>query len=255
MQNKDDLEKQRLIDLLKKFEKLCIDFATHSREVGYEEYEAIRTDLISEYSLQAVLPKWIFEKRYGSQFWQYMKEISSSYKGRREFIWNEIRGIYEFIESGNNQPVSISFGEVQSAIKNSALDNLWKKIHARRLHDPEGAITASRTMLESTLKYILDELGVKYEDKDDLPELYKNVSKQLRLSPEDQHEQIFKQILQGITSVVHGFGVLRNKYGDAHGKGKTHQEPEARHVDLVVNLCGTICTFLINTFERTRATK
>lgn len=203
-------EKQRLSELVKKFETLCIEFATHSREVGYEEYESIRTDLISEYSLQAALPKWIFEKRYGSQFWQFMKEVSSTYKGRRDFIWNEMKGIHEFVESGNSQPVSISFGEVQSAIKNSDLDNLWKKVHTRRLHDPEGAITASKTMLESTLKYILDELEVKYDDKDDLPELYKLVSKQLHLSPKDQHEQIFKQILQGITSVVHGFGVLRN---------------------------------------------
>ena len=36
----------------------------------------------------------------------------------------------------------------------------WDKARARRQDDPEGAITAARSLLESVCKHILDELGI-----------------------------------------------------------------------------------------------
>jgi len=42
----------------------------------------------------------------------------------------------------------------------------------RRATDPEGAITAARTLLETVCKHILDEKGEPYEDGIPLPKLY-----------------------------------------------------------------------------------
>lgn len=39
------------------------------------------------------------------------------------------------------------------------------------MDDPEGAITAARTLLETVCKHILDERGVDYEADADLPAL------------------------------------------------------------------------------------
>ncbi len=242
-------EKERLMNIITEFEKQAIGIATDFYNSGYVEYESARNNLLVEPFLYTIIPEWIVKNRWGSQFRTYMQNVSGHYAPRREFIRNSIHEFRMVIELGTTQPVSISFNEVKSAIKNSSIESLWKKIQLRRENDPEGAITASRTMLESVLKHILDELGEKYSEKDDLPDLYKSVSKKLNLSPGNHDEQIFKQILQGISSVVLGYSSLRNKFGDAHGKGKDYVGPDRRHADLVVNLSGSICIFLMETFE------
>lgn len=106
-----------------------------------------------------------------------------------------------------------------------------------------------RTLLESTLKTILDDRDVDYRDNHDLPALYKAVSTELNLSPAAYSEQAFKQILGGCHSVVVGLGSLRNKVGDAHGSGRKSYRPAARHATLAVNLAGSMSLFLIETHE------
>lgn len=86
------------------------------------------------------------------------------------------------------------------------------------MDDPEGAITSSRTLIETTCKYILDELKITYKDDIELPKLYKLTAENLNLAPDQHTEQIFKQILGGCQSVVDGLGALRNKLSDSHGK-------------------------------------
>lgn len=125
----------------------------------------------------------------------------------------------------------------------------WEKALDRRLTDPEGAITTARTLIETTCKYILDSSSVKYDDNLDLPKLYNLTTVQLNLAPQNHQEEIFKQILGGCQSVVNGLGSLRNKIGDAHGKGISHVKPKERHAKLAVNLAGTLSAFLLETFK------
>jgi len=49
--------------------------------------------------------------------------------------------------------------------------------------------------------------------------------------------------------VVEGFGALRNKLSDPHGKGPKGAKPDTRHADLAVNLAGSMAMFLIETWE------
>ncbi|RYG22461.1 MAG: abortive phage resistance protein, partial [Burkholderiales bacterium] len=86
--------------------------------------------------------------------------------------------------------------------------------------DPEGAITAARTLVESVCKLILDHLSIAYENDGDLGRLFKITARSLNLAVDQHEEQVFKQILTGMGSVVSGFASLRNSLGDAHGKGK-----------------------------------
>ena len=123
----------------------------------------------------------------------------------------------------------------------------------RKDSDSEGAITASRTLIESVCKAILDEQGIKYDDGDDLPSLYKQTSQSLNLSPSQHTEQIFKQILTGCISTITGLGALRNKVSDAHGKGKVYSKPSPRHAESMVNLSGALSSFLIQTLKKDEA--
>ena len=149
----------------------------------------------------------------------------------------------------NHIPVDYSASQVLISIDSVHVQEAWTKAVERRSNDPEGAITAARTLIETVCKFILDETGEPYDINDDLPDLYKKVAQQLNLSPSQHEEQIFKQILGGVNSVVTGLGSLRNKLGDAHGKGKVGIKPSPRHAQLAVNLAGSVATFLIETWE------
>ena len=71
----------------------------------------------------------------------------------------------------------------------------WEQLMERRASDPEGAITLARTLLEDVCKWILEQTGEKWAEADDLPVLYRKLSKKLKLAPDDHTEQVFKQIL------------------------------------------------------------
>lgn len=125
----------------------------------------------------------------------------------------------------------------------------WTAALDRRAHDPAGAITLARTLLEDVCRWLLDELGGPASEQDDLPALYRKLAKALKLAPDDHSEQVFKQILGSCQSVVESLGALRNKLGDAHGGGRKRAKPAARHAELAVNLAGSMATFLVATWE------
>jgi hypothetical protein len=124
----------------------------------------------------------------------------------------------------------------------------WRRVNRRIHDDPEGAITAARELVETVLKHILDDNQVSYDgDRIELHQLYKLVQKELNLAPQDHQEQIFKQIMNGCSGVVNGLGSVRNRLGDAHGKGVMNVRPQARHARLATNLAGTMALFLMET--------
>jgi hypothetical protein len=143
----------------------------------------------------------------------------------------------------------IAIPTASAKIDSQSISELWQKALDRRHEDPEGAITAARTLLESVCKHILDECGVEYGDIADLPKLYGLTSKQLNLAPSQHTEDAFKKILGGAHSVVDGLANLRNRLGDAHGQGKRPVKPLSRHAELAVNMAGTMASFLLATFE------
>lgn len=125
----------------------------------------------------------------------------------------------------------------------------WLAALDRRASEPEGAITLARTLLEDVSKWLLDEAGRTWQEKDDLPILYRKLSKTLKLAPDDHTEEVFKKILGGCQSIVESLGTLRNKLGDAHSTGPKRARPKARHAELAVNLAGAMATFLVATWE------
>lgn len=130
------------------------------------------------------------------------------------------------------------------------ITNEWEKAK-RRLQgkDIEGSITIARTLIESVLKYILDDSNEDYDINIKLPKLYKEVQKLLNLAPEQHQEQIFKEILGGTSKVINGLGNLRNQLGDSHGGAMGIARPKYRHGELAVNLAGSMAIFLYKTYK------
>jgi hypothetical protein len=148
-------------------------------------------------------------------------------------------------------PIQIPVG-APGRLDTKFISEAWQKALDRRHEDPEGAITAARTLLESVCKHILDERGGGYSEKADLPKLYGMTSKELNLAPSQHTEDAFKRILGGVESVVNGLANLRNRLGDAHGQGKRPVKPLPRHAELAVNMAGSMASFLLATFEAKR---
>jgi hypothetical protein len=160
----------------------------------------------------------------------------------------DVRQVYwkPILESDEDPPIvsTVDF----PALDMPATRELWQKALDRRPSDPEGAITAARALLETVLKNLLHDLEVVYDDSADVPALYRTASRELRLAPDQHTERVFRQILGGCVAVVGGLSAVRNRLGDAHGRGHGRMKPQARHADLAVKLSGTLTEFLLATW-------
>lgn len=195
-----------------------------------------------------LLPSWFRSKRSLDQFWQFIKHKHSSYAGRRIYLWDEFDVLLRALEIGTVNPSEEDMEIVLDAYNADGVRRSWNRVTKRIKHDPEGAITAARELIETVLKHILDDCNVTYDsNRTELPQLYKLVQKELNLAPENHQEQIFKQILSGCSGVVNGLGTIRNRLGDAHGKGTKSVRPLPRHARLAVNLAGSMTMFLLET--------
>jgi hypothetical protein len=213
------------------------------------EYQELRQYFLDNSITKSRIPSWVRTNRELGQFWQFIKQKFSNYAQRRAFIWGEFAPLLEFLEAGSKTPSDPTISEVLKRFSAESVHIVWAKALDRRQTDPEGAITAARTLLETICKHILDERGIEYTHKMDLPQLYHFVSIELSLSPSQYTEDVFKQILGGCSSIVNGLGTLRNRLGDAHGQGKNPIRPAARHAELAVNLAGSVALFLVETWE------
>jgi hypothetical protein len=128
-----------------------------------------------------------------------------------------------------------------------AVRRSWDAALAKIVSDPERAITATRTTLESVCKHICDERGADYGDGGDLAKLYKTAAAAMDIAPDQHSEKIIKQILSGVGTVVGGLAAMRNSLSDAHGRGKASVRPAPRHAKLAVNAGFAVAGFLIDT--------
>lgn len=229
-------------------QNMLVDLATGG-EGQNEEYIKLRAELIANQELKKYLPNFLTTARNTGQFWQFIKLKFKTYAERRTFLWEEFSVILNYLESRESNVIEESTTKTLEKFNIEYINSQWLKSLERKSDDPEGAITSARTLIETTCKFILDDLSVKYEDDLDLPKLYKLTATQLNLAPDQHTEQIFKQILGGCQSVVESLGALRNKLSDSHGKKISQNKPSARHAELAVNLAGTMTTFLLETYE------
>lgn len=216
------------------------------------EYAQLRAMLMNDPVLQRLAPGFVRTCRSLDEFWQFIKRHADNYADRRSFIWTQFQPLFEHLESSARSPSDVVVSAAVQVFDAAHVQLTWAKALERRAVDPEGAITLARTLLESLCKHILEECGVAYGDGPDLNKLYRLTAEQLRLSPGQHSEPVFRQILGGCTGVVEGLGSIRNRHSDAHGAGKSYSPPKTRHAELAVNLAGSMASFLLATWEDRR---
>ena len=233
------------------FQSLVLTRATGG-EIDENHYVQMRQHLIANPNYSELIPRWVKTNRNIDQFWQFIKNKFPTYAERRVFLNEELNPLLEYLETKQTLPPAKSIDEVLSKFDSDGIHFAWQKALERQTQDPEGAITISRSIIESVCKHILHAKKIEFNETNiEISELYRLTSKELNLSPDQHTEKIFKQILGGCSGIINGLGSLRNKHGDAHGSSPRAVKPKARHAELAVNLAGTMSLFLISTFEST----
>lgn len=218
-------------------------------------YQQIRSEFIADQTLKPLLPSFVRTSRDNDSLWAYLKSVhegSGAFSVRRQHINEAFAALLEYLEEGDSLPSDADVSAVLSKYDGEGVQAAWAKALKRRSSDPQGAITAARTLLEEVCKHILEETIDDDLSKWDLPKLYSETSKMLNLAPSQYTEEVFKKILGGCHTVVENLGGLRNKIGDAHAQGRKPVKPAPRHAALAVNLAGSMAMFLIETWSESK---
>jgi hypothetical protein len=246
----DSEGEQSLLEKVQRLQDSLVAFSTGGQFDGSDSvYQRLRRELLERADIRDKVPDFVRRHRDLGQFWQFIKFKLGKYAERREFIWDSFRPLIDYLEALDRSPGVQPIGKTLEAFDPDTVHAAWQKALDRRVADPEGAITAARTLLESVCKHILDDGGIEYPDDADLPKLWAMCAETLNLAPHQHQEKLFKAILGNCQSVVNSLGALRNKIGDAHGSGRRPVKPKPRHAELAVNLAGTMAAFLVATFK------
>lgn len=157
----------------------------------------------------------------------------------------KISGRPVFVAISNEAAVQVENTErIGSA---HALSQLKKCEERIGLIDYEGAISASRSLLESVFADIYEKTtGDKVRKGGSLMDLYKVIKNLLNLSDDKYSNEAIKTILRSLAAMVEGLDNLSNDMGDRHIRPVA---PQRRHAQLCVNSAKTLTTFLYDTLE------
>jgi hypothetical protein len=131
---------------------------------------------------------------------------------------------------------------------------------ASAAHDPEDAVTAACSTIESMCRSILLELGIPLPQRKDISALYKAVREPLGISPDrsDFTQEIVndvRKVLSGLVTAIEGIGALRTHAGDAHGRERGFRRIDARIARLAIHSASTVALFLLETWQQKYPTK
>lgn len=238
------------LELAETLQTNCVARAT-GQDCSEHDYRTARHRFLDDPRYRHLLPRYVRSCIGLEQFWSYIQPKFAHYKERRAHIYETFEPLFARLQDRSGL-VDSSASDRFEDFSADGIAVIWRRAQERLESDPEGAITVARTLLESTCKHVLDDRSVQYPPSCDLPDLYRRVSRELNLSPDQHSEAVFKQILGGCASVVNGLASMRNKLSDAHGKGRISARPATRHAAFAVNLAGSLCLFLVETAEAQR---
>ena len=249
MNTADPLFNESILDKANRFQNALV-----ARSIGKDfdggdaAYKELRQYFLSRADTRTKTPDFIRQCSDLAQFWGFIKHEYAHYHQRQKFIWDAFRPLIEYLEAHNRAPGVIPISETLKTFDPEHIHAAWQKALDRRIDDPEGAITAARTLIETVCKHILDDAGASYPNDADLPKLWALAAEETNLAPNQHQEAVFRAILGNCQSVVNYLAAIRNQVGDAHGQGRRPVKPKPRHAELAVNLAGTMAAFLVATW-------
>jgi len=146
----------------------------------------------------------------------------------------------DLVQADGQSPLGVEL----SGLSLTGVRAAWLRAASRLPSSPSAAITAARTMLESTCKTVLQERGEAPDESGDLGKLFKQTRKSLGLDPAKGVSQNVLQLANGLTQVVDGLAGLSNRAGDRHGLPSGAKVTNLSFASLAVHSAGTVALFL-----------
>lgn len=213
------------------------------------EYIKLRSELVTMPELHGKMPEIMILHRTIPEFWTYIKALYPTWAERREHIKQQFHELLMELETGITNPALRPAAERLEHLDSKEVQKLFAIAMNRTEKDANGAVTAAKSLLESTCKVLLDDMKVVYTAKEDIPSLFKKISTKLNLHPTQHPNDSLKQILSGCVSIVQGIAETRNKISDAHGQGRNPMNAAPRHARLAVSMAGAMSAFLVETYQ------
>lgn len=163
--------------------------------------------------------------------------------------------VVRLAQAGSGGPVVQKLADVADIISFDTVQRDLARALSSAKDDPEDAVTAACSTIESVCRSILIELGEPLPAKKDIKGLYNAVKRPLGLSQDrtDLQTEIaddVRTILSGLSTVVGGIGSLRTHGGDAHGRERGFIRIDPRIASLAIHASSTLTLFLIETWQR-----
>ena len=140
--------------------------------------------------------------------------------------------------------------EIKKINNDFILEHIEKCENKIKNKDFSGAITSSRSLLESILKYLYKEIFKEEAGNKKLPDLYSEVVKKLKIHNTSEIDDGLKKIAGGLNASVIGISEVRNRSSDSHGGINLKYKVEEHHALLVVNATKTITQFLFQSYKK-----
>lgn len=145
------------------------------------------------------------------------------------------------VQADGRSPLGLAL----SALTLSGVRAQWFSAASRIPSEPAAAITAARSLVETTCKTILAEHGSTAQSAGDLGRLYKQTRKVLGLDAAGTATQNVHQLLNGLTQLVDGLAGLSNAAGDRHGLTSGNKINDISFAGLAVHAAGSAALFLV----------
>lgn len=116
--------------------------------------------------------------------------------------------------------------------------------------DPAAAITAARSLVEATLKWVLHDANADSPTASPPAKLLKQCLPHIgAVTGQTERETGIGQTLLGMETALHGVAKMRDELSDAHGRRPGSISPSRSHARLAVGLALTISCFLVEARE------
>jgi hypothetical protein len=149
------------------------------------------------------------------------------------------------VQADGRSPLGIEL----SSITLTGVREQWMIAASRIQNSPAAAITAARTLFESTCSTILSELGDTPNTSGDVSRLYKQVRDKLGINPKRGASQNVHKLVSGLAQIVDGLAGISNRAGDRHGLVSGTKINDISYASLAVHASGTACVFLVRVYR------
>ena len=158
-------------------------------------------------------------------------------------------GMPSLLGIGNSEPKLTWTLELSES---EVVRECWQKALGRLYTDPAGSITAAKSLVEAACKHVIEEFNETDEGLMELPKLHKKATELLNLHPRHELDDSLRRVLRASATIVDGLAYIRNKLGDAHGKGREPSLPARRHAEFAVMIAPAIAGLLLSTLDAQR---